>query len=235
MVDEERVYGRVTGSVYKYFARKGGGIFALFFFGSIFTLECAARMSTDYWLAIWTAQPSRDDFDSLCVYLALIGGFIVIAAIRVLALAVFTMRTANSLHGDMLTNVFRAPLSFFESSPIGRTMSRFSRDIEVVDILLPDNLNDLFLCLVQLVIAVLASSYFVPVVLVPFVFLAFFAYRVQSFYRSSARELQRLENIHRSPVLSHVTETLAGAHPTHPFYLIRPADLTNPTKLTYPP
>jgi ABC-type multidrug transport system fused ATPase/permease subunit len=144
------------------------------------------------------------------VYLGLIAGFIVIAAVRVIALAIFTMHTATSMHGDMLTNIFRTPLSFFESSPIGRTMSRFSRDIEVVDVLIPANLNDLFLCLVQLVIAVLASAYFVPIVMVPFVILAIFAYRVQHYYRSSARELQRLENIHRSPVLSHVTETLAG-------------------------
>lgn len=47
---------------------------------------------------------------------------------------------AKKLHSELLNGVTHAPLSFFERTPSGRVLSRFSRDIYVVDTKLPEAL-----------------------------------------------------------------------------------------------
>ena len=49
-----------------------------------------------------------------------------------------TVAASKVLHHRMLSAVLRAPLTFFETTPAGRILNRFSRDIETVDTLLPE-------------------------------------------------------------------------------------------------
>ena len=44
---------------------------------------------------------------------------------------------ASSLHEGMLTRVFQAPMSFFDTTPVGRILNRFSKDMASVDEVLP--------------------------------------------------------------------------------------------------
>lgn len=59
------------------------------------------------------------------------------AAILVLSYSVMyaysTIRAARSLHKQILETIIRCPMSFFDITPIGRILNRFSRDIDVVD------------------------------------------------------------------------------------------------------
>ena len=43
-------------------------------------------------------------------------------------------RASKNIHGDCLHNLLQAPLSWFESVPSGRILSRFSADLAIMDV-----------------------------------------------------------------------------------------------------
>lgn len=53
------------------------------------------------------------------------------------------IKAAQQLHFSFLTNVLRLPMAFFEQTPTGRILSRFSKDIDVVDERLPRNFDSI--------------------------------------------------------------------------------------------
>jgi ATP-binding cassette subfamily C (CFTR/MRP) protein 1 len=50
------------------------------------------------------------------------------------------------LHNLLLDSVLHAPLSFTDTTPLGRILSRFSRDIDVLDNALPKEIADSIFC-----------------------------------------------------------------------------------------
>ena len=59
------------------------------------------------------------------------------------------MRASAYLHNTMLANILRGPMEFFDVTPIGRILNRFSKDIDTIDVLLPSNLRTLVTLIVM--------------------------------------------------------------------------------------
>jgi ATP-binding cassette, subfamily C (CFTR/MRP), member 1 len=47
------------------------------------------------------------------------------------------IKAALRLHQIFIDKVFRLPMEFFDTTPVGRILSRFTKDIESIDTLLP--------------------------------------------------------------------------------------------------
>ena len=110
----------------------------------------------------------------------------------------------------MLAAVLKAPVLFFDTNPVGRVLNRFSRDIGIMDELLPD----VFLETLQLVLFCIGSVVLPSVlnfwVILPAIPLMIIFVLIGRYYIKSSRDLKRLEGINRSPVLSHFSDTLEG-------------------------
>ena len=110
----------------------------------------------------------------------------------------------------MLSAVLKAPILFFDTNPVGRVLNRFSRDIGIMDELLPD----VFLDAVQLILfcvgAVVFPAILNPWILLPATPLVIIFILIGRYYIKTSRDLRRLEGINRSPVLSHFGDTLDG-------------------------
>lgn len=110
----------------------------------------------------------------------------------------------------MLHSVLRAPVRFFDTSPTGRILNRFSSDVDCMDERLPRDLLDVLQRLVFTGIAIVLVcfiNFWVVIPAVPVVVLLFFLCR---YYLRTSRETKRLSLITASPVFSHYVETVQG-------------------------
>ncbi|KAK2945813.1 putative ATP-binding cassette sub-family C member 5 [Blattamonas nauphoetae] len=129
--------------------------------------------------------------------------------LRALVAARAVRRSSRRLHKDLLSHVLRCPTSFFDTTPIGRILNRFSADIVQLDQWLFNLLLQVSCFWIQMIgqIVIVATDtlWFVPVGLGSL--LLYFG--LLFIYARAARSIQRLDSISRSPVLSVYTETVS--------------------------
>lgn len=110
----------------------------------------------------------------------------------------------------LLNKVLRAEVRFFDSTPIGRIMNRFSKDIEGIDQELAPYAESLVISALGCIATIVLITFITPIFLVFGIFVSIcFAY-VGILYLTLSRELKRFESITRSPINQHFTETLTG-------------------------
>lgn len=146
----------------------------------------------------------------LMVYGSIAAANTVFTALRAFLFAYGTICAATAIHRRLLDQVVKATVSFFDTTPLGRILNRFSSDLYSVDDSLPFILNILLANIFGLLGMLVVISYGLPWVLVPLLPLAVLYYRIQHFYRHTSRELKRLYSLTLSPVYSHFSETLTG-------------------------
>lgn len=104
-----------------------------------------------------------------------IAGVLVFLYAIILSLGMVT--AAGRLHHKMLRKILRAPMAFFDTTPVGRITNRFSADIDIMDNTLPltfrITLNSLFLALSTLIVCTINTPYFAAVI-VPMAILYYF-------------------------------------------------------------
>ena len=120
------------------------------------------------------------------------------------------LKSSETLHNKMVWSVIKAPVLYFDKTPVGRILNRFSKDIgNMDDVLPPQFLLAVEVCLVSIstVLLPLAANFWLIFVAIPLVLIGLYYGR---YYLKSSREIKRLEAITCSPVYSHISETVAG-------------------------
>ncbi|XP_032875191.1 ATP-binding cassette sub-family C member 9-like isoform X1 [Amblyraja radiata] len=224
MQEEEKEEGSVSIKIYWLYARSIG-----LFFSFLLILTVASKqiflVAVDFWLAEWSSSfRNHSETDSqdennveddvfnhyLNGYLGLACGGMLCALFSSYTHVISGIRASRHLFANMLHNVTTLPLRFFETTPVGRILNRFSSDFKTIDDQIPINLErfmtHVMWCLSAIVINVVVTPFF----LLPVIPLLVLYYFLQMFFRVSARELQRLDSITKSPVFAHFSETLGG-------------------------
>ena len=164
------------------------------------------------------AEMSRDQ--QKAPYTHVIHGSLVVVSLVVMTVSSFSfyyllLKAAENLHSKMTLATIKAPVKFFDSTPAGRILNRFSKDIGSMDDVLPPLfLQALIFCLFSLsaILVPAATNYWLFLALLPII--GIFVYFAR-YYLESSRELKRIEAIKCSPVYSHVTETVNGLEIVH--------------------
>ncbi|GAA6102451.1 ATP-binding cassette sub-family C member 10 isoform X1 [Tachysurus ichikawai] len=162
--------------------------------------------------------PVRDSFGNMSselkFYMTVYGSLAVANTLFTAARAFFfaygAIQAATVIHRRLLDSVLKATVTFFDTTPLGRVLNRFSSDIYSIDDSLPFVLNILLANAFGLLGMLVVMSYGLPWVLLPLIPLGVLYYQTQKFYRHSSRELKRLCSLTLSPVYSHFSETLSG-------------------------
>ncbi|GAB2291483.1 Canalicular multispecific organic anion transporter 2 [Dionaea muscipula] len=214
--DEEREKGGVGFSVYwKYLTTAyGGALVPLILLAQI--LYQVLQIASNYWMAWATpisadAKPVVSGRTLIVVYvaLALASAFCTLSRATLLVTAAY--KTATLLFTKMHLCIFRAPMSFFDSTPSGRILNRASTDQSAVDIDIPFQVGGFGFAIIQLlgIIAVMSQvAWQVFVVFIPVIAISFW---YQHYYIPSARELSRLVGVCKAPIIQHFSETISGA------------------------
>lgn len=212
MSKEERTTGNVGKQVWMTYFNAAGGIWFIIGCFSIVTIVQGINVANNYWLVVWTNNtiPSLSQLEYVLVYL----GFSIAAAISSYLFGVFMgyagVRSGRNLHDDAFLRILFAPTSFYDSTPLGRIINRFSKDQDTIDNTLMDSfrmfLNTLFSTIATFILIIVAT----PLFIAPLVPAMAVYYTVLSVYRSNSRELKRIDSIARSPLFALLGETLAG-------------------------
>eukprot|EP00058_Branchiostoma_floridae_P021695 XP_002607185.1 hypothetical protein BRAFLDRAFT_118636 [Branchiostoma floridae] len=101
-------------------------------------------------------------------------------------------------------------IQFFDVTPMGRIINRFSQDVNIVDTVIPMIIRMWLSCLFWVLSTLFVISFSTPLFLAIIVPLALLYYFVQRFYVATSRQLKRIESISRSPIYSHFGETVQG-------------------------
>ncbi|KAG1747129.1 ABC protein [Suillus paluster] len=117
---------------------------------------------------------------------------------------------SQSLYHKSLRNVFYAPMSFFDTTPMGRILSVLGKDIDNVDNQLGIAMKLGVISLATLMGSVIIITILEPYFAIALVFIAIGFNYFAAFYRGSAREVKRLESMLRSIMYAHFSETLTG-------------------------
>ncbi|XP_014750778.1 PREDICTED: multidrug resistance-associated protein 1-like isoform X2 [Sturnus vulgaris] len=212
---ERTQHGRVSAGVYGAYLKATGPALCVCIILS-FMCQQAMAFSRGYWLSLWTDDPVLNGtqqhtelrvgvFGALGVVQAL-GRFACTAAVLLGGVL-----ASHQLFLQLLSSVMRSPMLFFEQTPIGHLLNRFSRDMDAVDSVIPDKLKSVLGFLFNLL-----EIYLVIVVATPWAAMAIVPLTVlytafQHFYVTTSCQLRHMEAASRSPIYSHISETFQGS------------------------
>uniref|UniRef100_A0A1B6GCW0 ABC-type glutathione-S-conjugate transporter n=2 Tax=Cuerna arida TaxID=1464854 RepID=A0A1B6GCW0_9HEMI len=216
---EKAETGSVKKHVYVHYLKSVGAVLTLVTIGLNILFQMFS-IGSNIWLSQWSSDTSlivngtqdegkRDMYLSVYAGLGLGQGVVQIGVDVLIRLG---MLNANQqMHSLILHAVLFAPLAFTDTTPTGRILSRFAKDIDVIDNQLPWEITDLLYCFFEVIATLTVISYTTPIfviIILPIGILYFF---VQRFYVATSRQLKRLESVSRSPIYSHFGESVTGA------------------------
>ncbi|XP_055339689.1 multidrug resistance-associated protein 1-like isoform X2 [Paramacrobiotus metropolitanus] len=180
----------------------------------LFTLYTAGGFASSFWLTTWAAKSATMSANSRLFYLGIYGIFGVAQASFLLGFALCLargrLRASQSQHELLLDRILHCPMSFFDNTPIGRIHTRFSRDMDTVDLAIPANIEFYFYNLFAILGTVCLICITTPYLSAVFLPLMLIYYFMQRLYVTTTRQINRLESLSRAPVLSHMQESMAG-------------------------
>ncbi|KEQ80300.1 ATP-binding cassette glutathione S-conjugate transporter [Aureobasidium pullulans] len=207
--------GKVKWSVYTEYAKTSNLVAVAIY---IITLVGAqtAQIGGSVWLRHWSEVNAKYGGNPhvgkyIGIYFALGIGSAALVVVQTLILWIFcSIEASRKLHERMAYAIFRSPMTFFETTPAGRILNRFSSDIYRIDEVLARTFNMLFVNSARALFTLVVISMSTPAFIALIVPLGGVYLYIQRYYLRTSRELKRLDSISRSPVYAHFQESLSG-------------------------
>jgi len=212
IVKEDVTSGDVKLSTYKSYVSSLGGTAVCVTIILLMICGQVAVIYTNLWLAKWSRLDAIEQKQTYYwnIYATLVFVSIFLACIRAVAAFRASLVASEAMHNAMLRCVLRAPVLFFDSNPIGRILNRFTKDVHYTDDALPMSLYDFFQCCLMVIGAILVVCAGSPIIFIALIPLVIYFHLLRKYFLQASREIKRLEAVSRSPVFSHLSETLDG-------------------------
>ncbi|MCJ1477980.1 hypothetical protein MMC13_006655 [Lambiella insularis] len=211
MTQEERATKSVSWSVYAAYIRASGsllyGPMVIFFL----ILSQGANIATSLWLSWWTSDNfGYTEGQYIGVYASLGVVQALLTFLFAVSMSILGTRASRVMLNQAMTRVLRAPMSFFDTTPLGRITNRFSKDVDIMDNNLSEAIRMFFLTMATITsvfILIIVYFHYFAIALGPLLLMFLFS---ASYYRASARELKRHEAVLRSTVFAKFSEAVSG-------------------------
>ncbi|KAI9345359.1 P-loop containing nucleoside triphosphate hydrolase protein [Obelidium mucronatum] len=212
--EEEQAEGSVGWGAYKQYAA-AFSLRGLVFCFILSFLSNGFQICASWWLGVWSTESPENQIEGIGFYFGVYSVIMILVAIcgsvyTYSFRAVYALRAATVLHDNILDAVMRAPMSFFDSTPTGRILNRFSKDVDVLCDSLPVSFSDAMLEIVIIMTGFAACTIATPLYVFMVLPLSYPYIWLQRRYLGTSRDLRRLHSITRSPIYQLLGESLDG-------------------------
>uniref|UniRef100_A0A8D3EAT3 ATP-binding cassette, sub-family C (CFTR/MRP), member 9 n=1 Tax=Scophthalmus maximus TaxID=52904 RepID=A0A8D3EAT3_SCOMX len=192
-----------------------GGFFMVFLMVSSKLLKHSVIVAIDYWLALWTSSQTNQSLTNpdsyfLLVFIILCAAGITLCLITSLTVEFLGLSAATNLHHNLLNKIIHAPIRFFDVTPLGQILNRFSADTNIIDQHIPPTLESLTRSTLLCLSAIGVISSITPIFLIALIPLGIAFYFIQKYFRVASKDLQDLDDSTQLPLLCHFSETAEG-------------------------
>ncbi|KAM0796432.1 ABC multidrug transporter [Usnea florida] len=211
MQQEERAVKSVSWNVYVAYARASGSVLFAPMIFMLLVISQGANITTSLWLSWWTSNKFGFTEGQY------IGAYVALGVVQALLMFLFAVsltisgtKASRVMLQNAMTRVLRAPMSFFDTTPLGRITNRFAKDVDIMDNNLTDAMRMYFLTLAMITsvfILIIVYFHYFAIALGPLFLMFLFS---ASYYRASAREIKRHESVLRSEVFARFGEGVSG-------------------------
>uniref|UniRef100_A0A8B9HMQ8 ATP-binding cassette sub-family C member 5 n=1 Tax=Astyanax mexicanus TaxID=7994 RepID=A0A8B9HMQ8_ASTMX len=186
--------------IYVFFSLTNLGYFLLLLVILIFVLLVGSTAFANWWLSFWLDQGSG-----------------VNTTTHTMPLLVTTRRLRFLSHRCLMQKILASPMSFFDTTPTGRMVNRFSKDQDEIDAVLPFNMENFLQFCLMVTYTVLTICVVFPYLLIAVACLGAIFSIILYVFQRSIREMKRMENVSRSPWISLTTSTIQGLTTIHAY------------------
>lgn len=213
---EERAVNGIDPIVYANYIKFGSGKFTPWglvpLFLSTMILATFCQLFTNVWLSFWTEYKFKGKSDGFYIgfYVMFTMLSFALLTLEFVVLVYLTNTASVTLNILAIKKILHAPMSFMDTTPMGRILNRFTKDTDVLDNEVGDQLR--FFCFVfsNIIGVLILCVVYLPWFGIAIPFLGFMFVAVSNYYQASAREIKRLEAVQRSFVYNNFNETLSG-------------------------
>lgn len=215
-MDEEKAENQISFEVYKNYAKYGSGVFKNYGIVPIVFLTCVlatfCQIFTNTWLSFWTEHRFNGRNDAFYIGLYIMFTFLsfVMLTTEFVFLVYMTNTASVKLNIMAVKRILHAPMSFMDTTPMGRILNRFTKDTDVLDNEIGDQMRFLLFTFANIVGVIILCICYLPWFAIAVPFLGFIFVAMANYYQASAREIKRLEAVKRSFVYNNFNETLSG-------------------------
>eukprot|EP01127_Copromyxa_protea_P023166 TRINITY_DN8609_c0_g1_i1.p1 TRINITY_DN8609_c0_g1~~TRINITY_DN8609_c0_g1_i1.p1 ORF type:complete len:1677 (-),score=373.81 TRINITY_DN8609_c0_g1_i1:59-4801(-) len=210
---EEQLVGSISWRHYLEYARNGGlpvGVVVIMFSICI----SFGRAYYEYFLSYWVDSYTEGTTHSLHWFIGTMGGILgayaLCLVLRSFIWAHFCLTSSTSIHNQTLEKILRAPMSFFDVTPLGRIINRFSNDMDKVDTEMPVMMENWIHYFLNTISVLTVIGITVPWFTLAYIPIGATFYYILNYFIKSSRELKRIEAMSVSPLVSHISASLQG-------------------------
>jgi len=185
--------------------------FVAFLSLSIFALAQVTRIISDRWIGWWTADKFKlVENDYIWIYAVLVAAFIVLLIIRGALFYGMVLRMTTRLHNKMFKKVLRAPMLFFNDTPVGRVLNSFSKDQDCADEGLADTIHTTLIYLMILLTSIIIVCTSLPYYTIVLAVLVVSFFVMYFLYSAPAQYLKDQSGLTNAEIFAHLNESLTG-------------------------
>ncbi|CAH1738398.1 unnamed protein product [Aphis gossypii] len=239
-IAETRSSGNTSFNVYFSYILAGGHVCKAICLIFVCCLTQVLASGGDYWITYWvnleehifsttkpltpisngtstTVDPSVElipwivSRKTCVIVFAAITFSIILATLAESILLVSVCTTAStSLHNQMFNAITRSTINFLNTNSSGRILNRFSKDIGLIDEILPNILVDVIQIGLMVIGMYVVVGIVNPYLIIPTIILVIVFFKMRNIYMTSTRSIKRLEGVTRSPIYTHVNASIQG-------------------------
>nr|CAB3468202.1 unnamed protein product [Digitaria exilis] len=168
------------------------------------------QIGSTYWLAVAVQMDNVSAALLVGAYSGLSIFSCLFAYFRSYFAAILGLKASKAFFSGLMDSVFKAPMSFFDSTPVGRILTRASSDLSIVDFDIPYSMAFVTTGGIEVITTVLVMGTVTWQVLVVAIPVTITMVYVQRYYVSSARELVRINGTTKAPVMNYASESILG-------------------------